>query len=431
MHSSDTNRGENGRPGFCHGVPTFGSTRLTPATGGAFTLAALSALLMIVIIPARAGAQTETVLYSFCAQPGCMDGTHPQAGLVLDTAGNLYGTTNDGGANGKGTVFEVSGSGTETVLYSFCALSGCKDGYHPHAGLILDTMGNLYGTTYDGGAHQAGTVFEISGSAETVLYSFCVLSHCRDGYYPRAGLVRDNHGNLYGTTQFNGAYGGGTVFELSASGTETVLYSFCAQPGCVDGSGPRAGLVLDTSGNLYGTTYNGGANGKGMVFKVSASGTEAVLYSFCAQSGCPDGSNPLAGLVLDTNGNLYGTTLKGGANGKGTVFEVSASGAETVLHSFCAQPGCRDGSSPQAGLVMDANGNLYGTTYYGGAKRGRGTVFELSPNGTETVLHSFSANGIDGYNPVAGLVLDTKGNLYGTTLAGGANRGGTVFEVTP
>ena len=427
MHSADTNVGKNNCFSFSHAGATFGST--TWAKRGALTLAALSALL---VFPALARAQTETVLYSFCARPGCTDGSNPLAGLVLDGNGNLYGTTYHGGANAKGTVFEVSGSGSETVLYSFCAQSGCKDGYHPEAGLILDANGNLYGTTYDGGAHAAGTVFEVSGSGtETVLYSFCVKRHCSDGYYPHAGLVRDNNGNLYGTTQFNGAYGGGTVFELSASGTETVLYSFCAQPSCTDGSGPRAGLVLDTNGNLYGTTYGGGAYGGGTVFKVSASGTETVLHSFCAQAGCKDGSNPLADLVMDANGNLFGTTIKGGTNGKGTVFEVSANGSETVLYSFCSQAGCRDGSTPKAGLVMDTKGNLYGTTYYGGAKRGRGTVFELSASGTETVLHSFSANGTDGYNPVAGLVLDDKGNLYGTTLVGGANKGGTVFEVTP
>jgi uncharacterized repeat protein (TIGR03803 family) len=352
----------------------FASTKLTSETRGALTLGALSALLLIT--SALAHAQIETVLYGFCAQSGCADGYHPRAGLVLDTNGNLYGTTRDGGANAMGTVFEVSPNGTETVLYSFCSQSGCTDGYHPLAGLILDKKGNLYGTTFDGGAHDGGTVFEISpGGTETVLYSFCAQPGCKDGYYPHADLVMDTSGNLYGTTQFNGAYGGGTVFRVSPSGAETVLHSFCAQPGCADGYHPRAGLVLDTSGNLYGTTYDGGTNGKG------------------------------------------------------TVFEVSPGGTETVLHSFCPQLGCKDGSHPQAGLVLDAKGNLYGTTYFGG--KGRGTVFEVSPSGTETVLHNFTANGIDGYYPSAGLVLDGKGNLYGTTLSGGANVGGTVFQVVP
>jgi uncharacterized repeat protein (TIGR03803 family) len=407
---------------------SFGSTKLASAACGALTLAALSALLLIA--PASARAQTETVLYSFCARSGCTDGSNPRAGLVLDTSGNFYGTTDVGGANNLGTVFEVSPSGTETVLYSFCTQSGCTDGYHPLAGLVLDTKGNLYGTTFDGGAHDGGTVFEVSPSGtETVLYSFCSQSGCRDGYYPHADLVRDTKGNLYGTTQFRGAHGGGTVFEVSPSGTETVLYSFCAQSGCTDGYHPRAGLVLDTNGNLYGTTYDGGANGEGTVFEVSPSGTETVLHSFCAQSGCTDGSHPRADLILDTSGNLYGTTYDGGANGKGTVFEVSPSGIETVLHSFCAQSGCRDGSHPVAGLVLDATGNLYGTTYFGG--KGRGTVFKVSPSGTETVLHNFIANGTDGYYPAAGLVLDTNGALYGTTLSGGAHGGGTVFQVVP
>jgi uncharacterized repeat protein (TIGR03803 family) len=187
---------------------------------------------------------------------------------------------------------------------------------------------------------------------------------------------------------------------------------------------------LDTKGNLYGTTYDGGANGKGTVFAVSPSGTESVLHSFCAQSGCTDGSHPRSDLVLDTKGNLYGTTYDGGANGKGTVFAVSPSATETVLYSFCAQSGCRDGSRPQAGLVLDAKGNLYGTTYSGGAKR-RGTVFAVSPGETETVLHSFTAKGTDGCYPSAGLVLDDKGKLYGTTLSGGVNGGGTVFQVVP
>ena len=412
---------------------TFGSTNLTSAaalaTRSAFTLAALSAILLLTSAPAHA--QSETVLYNFCSQSGCTDGSRPQAGLVLDANGNLYGTTVNGGANAKGTAFKVSPTGTETVLYSFCALTDCDDGYHPEAGLVRDATGNLYGTAFDGGAHDGGTVFKLKPSGiEKVIYTFCSTPGCRDGYYPHADLVRDSSGNLYGTTQYRGAFGGGTVFKVTPGGVETVLYSFCAQSGCADGSNPRAPLLMDTQGNLYGTTYHGGANGAGVVFKVTPVGVGTVLYSFCAQSGCTDGSNPRAGLALDTNGNLYGTTDIGGANGKGTVFKLSPGGTHTVLHSFCAQSGCADGSRPQAGLILDANGNLYGTTYSGGAK-GRGTVFKISANGTETVLHSFAANGIDGYNPVAGLVLDANGNLYGTTLSGGAKGGGTVFKVTP
>jgi uncharacterized repeat protein (TIGR03803 family) len=394
-----------------------------PVARGRLLLAAL-----LVIVPTLARTQTETVIYSFCAQPGCADGYHPQAGLVMDASGNLYGTTYGGGANGKGTVFRVSASGSETVLYNFCSQTDCKDGYHPEASLILDTKGNLYGTAYDGGAHDGGAVFEIApNGTETVLYSFCSKPGCKDGYYSQSDLVMDASGNLYGTTQFRGANGGGTVFQLTPGGIETALYSFCSQSNCADGARPQAGLIMDAQGNLYGTTYLGGANGKGTVFEVSASGVETVLYSFCSQANCTDGSQPHAELLMDVKGNIYGTTVNGGAQGKGTVFEVSASGVETVLYSFCAQAGCKDGARPEAGLITDSKGNLYGTTYSGG----RGTVFELSPGGIESVLHRFSAKGVDGQYPYSRLVMDAKGNLYGTTYAGGANGGGTVFEVTP
>jgi uncharacterized repeat protein (TIGR03803 family) len=295
----------------------------------------------------------------------------------MDTTGNLYGTAQSGGAKGVGTVFKLSPNGTETLLYSFCVLAACADGYHPRAGLIMDTKGNLYGTAFDGGAYDAGAVFELSPSGtETVLHSFCQQMGCPDGYYPQAGLVMDTKGNLYGTTLYNGAYGGGTVFKISSDGTATTVYNFCTATGCKNGRYPQAGLILDTNGNLYGTTYGGGAHGNG------------------------------------------------------TVFELSPSGAETLLHSFCARTGCSDGSHPRADLVMDTAGNLYGTTYYGGTNS-VGTVFKLSPNGTETVLHSFAANGSDGTHPYAGLVMDTMGNLYGTTYSGGANGYGTVFKVTP
>ncbi len=396
-------------------------------TRGALTMAVLCLLLIVGFQPAEA--QTETVLYSFCAQTGCPDGSNPRADLVMDTAGNLYGTTLYGGTSGVGAVFELSPSGTETVLHSFAASH--TDGHYPYAGLLMDTTGNLYGTAQSGGAKGLGTVFKLSpNGTETLLYSFCILAACADGYHPRAGLIMDTKGNLYGTTFDGGAYDAGAVFELSPSGTETVLHSFCQQMGCPDGYYPQAGLVMDTNGNLYGTTLYNGAYGGGTVFKISSDGTATTFYNFCTATGCKNGRYPQAGLILDTNGNLYGTTYGGGAYGRGTVFELSPSGAETVLHSFCARTGCSDGSHPRADLVMDTAGNLYGTTYYGGTNS-VGTVFKLSPNGTETVLHSFAANGSDGTHPYAGLVTDTMGNLYGTTYSGGANGYGTVFKVTP
>ena len=396
-------------------------------TRGALTMAVLCLLLIVGFQPAEA--QTETVLYSFCAQTGCPDGSNPRADLVMDTAGNLYGTTLYGGTSGVGTVFELSPSGTETVRHSFAASH--TDGHYPYAGLLMDTTGNLYGTAQSGGAKGLGTVFKLSpNGTETLLHSFCVLAACADGYHPRAGLIMDTKGNLYGTSFDGGAYDAGAVFELSPSGTETVLHSFCQQMGCPDGYYPQAGLVVDTNGNLYGTTLYNGAYGGGTVFKIISDGTATTFYNFCTATGCKNGRYPQAGLILDTNGNLYGTTYGGGAYGQGTVFELSPSGAETVLHSFCARTGCSDGSHPRADLVMDTAGNLYGTTYDGGTNS-VGAVFKLSPSGTETVLHSFAANGSDGTHPYAGLVTDTMGNLYGTTYSGGANGYGTVFKVTP
>ena len=318
---------------------------------------------------------------------------------------------------------------TLTTLYSF---TGGSDGATPIAGLISDPSGNLYGTTQINGAGGAGTVFELVNSSgnytEKTLYSFTGGS---DGGYPfAAGLISDSSGNLYGTTSGGGTSGNGTVFELvnsSGNYTEKVLYSFS---GGSDGGNPVAGLIADSSGNLYGTTIADGASGNGTVFElVNSSGnyTEKVLYSF---SGGSDGGNPPAGLIFDSSGNLYGMTQHGGAAGNGTVFElVNSSGnyTEKVLYSFA---GGSDGSLPFAGLIFDSSGNLYGTTVFGGAS-GTGTVFELvnsSGNYTEKVLYSF-AGGSDGANPVAGLIADAPGNLYGTTLFGGAAGNGTVFEL--
>jgi len=304
----------------------------------------------------------EAVLHSFSGGP---DGGYPYAGLILDAASNLYGTADAGGVHNYGAVFEMPAGGAEGVLYSFTGTGG--DGADPLAGLIRDGVGNLYGTTASGGASGLGTVFKLSaGGAETVLHSFRGGS---DGEYPEAGLVQDGVGNLYGTTYAGGASGFGTVFKIDAKGNETVLYSF---RGGADGEYPSAGLVRDAAGNLYGTTNSGGASGDGIVFKISPAGKETVLHSF---KGGKDGEYPYASVIRDAAGNLYGTTYGGGASGWGTVFEINPTGKETVLYSFA---GAADGASPEGGLVQDAAGHLYGTTKYGGAL-GAGTVFELSP----------------------------------------------------
>lgn len=332
---------------------------------------------------------SETVLRSFA---GSSDGANSGSGLIY-RKGSLYGTTFYGGIYGYGTVFKVNPkTGKETVLYNFTGSS--LDGGNPYAGLIMDAAGDLYGTTTGGGVSGCdsngffgcGTVFKLTNTgSETVLYRFCSETNCTDGQNPIAGLVMDSTGNLYGTTFYGGASGGGTVFKLDpATGIETVLYNFA---GGSDGEGPVGGLIREKTGNLYGTTANGGGSancevngyvGCGTVFELTATGQEKVLYRFCSQSNCADGASADAGLIKGTKGNFYSTTYGGGAFGLGTVFVVnSKTGKEAALYSFCSQTNCADGSNPHGSLLRDKVGNLYGTTMYGGS--GNGTVFKLIP----------------------------------------------------
>ncbi len=389
---------------------------LDSANGAMYRALAMAFLSVIFFLVTQlAMAQTETVLYSFT---GTTTGFHPAAGLVRDAVGNLYGTTYQGGnagcgGLGCGTVFKVTPNGAETVLHTF---TGAPDGATPAADLILDKEGNLYGTTQYGGASCCGTVFQLTPAGkETILHSF---TSAADGGVPSARLLLDGEGNLYGTTQYGGA-SYGTVFEIAPGGILQVLYTFT---GGADGGSPLAGLV-PWNGNLYGTTVGGGAFRLGTVFELTKKGEETVLHSF---SGGSDGVSPFAGVISDKEGNLYGTTLGGGGTGCsgggcGTVFEVTQSGTETVLFSFT------DGG-PVAGLVRDAQGNLYGTTERGGSSF-IGTVFKLSPSGVETVLHTFTG-GSDGQYPVSELVRVGKA-FYGTTFYGGSTDGGTVFKVIP
>lgn len=412
----------------------------------------------------------ERVLHSFAGPPG--DGTEPLAG-VIDVNGMLYGTTMYGGSSttcgsaGCGTVFAITPkTGAETVLYSFCSQKKCADGWEPSAGLI-DGMGTLYGATSSGGANRSkecifgdsdfcGTAFSVDPTtgAETVLHSF--TSYRKDGSKPVAGLI-DMKGSLYGTTLAGGSYrkncgyfpngylaGCGTVFALDPeTGADRVLHSF--QDNGTDGYNPSASLI-DVNGILYGTTITGGnnygcgsieGNGCGTVFSIDPkTGAETVLYSFCSQKKCADGAWPVASL-LDVNDILYGTAWGGGTGnssicrdgGCGTVFSLNpVNGEVTVLHSFCSQKQCADGSSPKAGLI-DVKGTLYGTTGLGGIYRG-GTLFSLDPStGNVTVVHSFG-KGKDGYGAEATLI-DLKGTLYGTTAEGGAYGIGTVFALKP
>ena len=408
--------------------------------------------LLSAVLPTQSTAQTFTVLYTFHGP----DGAVPEGVLVRDAAGNLYGTTGLGGAGtncpndflpGCGTAFMLNKAGKEVALFSFKGPNG--DG--PAAGLLRDASGNFYGTTMAGGqftqacggvdGHGCGVVFRLTKAGKEKLYQF---KGSPDGMFPEAPLVEDPAGNFYGTTEGGGTHNCGTVFKINAAGKETILYSFT---GGEDGKGPYTGVILDPAGNLYGVTAGGGTHNVGVVYLVDPSGKETVLYNF---TGGSDGGVPFSVLLLDGEGNLYGTTQMGGntqcglSGSCGVVFELSpqlgGSWKETVLYAFCSLANCADGQDPGVGpLVRDAAGNFYGTTAFGGTfpcfGDGCGVVFELTPSGKETVLYDFTG-GSDGEDPSAGLTIDDSGNLYGSASVGAdtscAQGGcGTVFEITP
>jgi uncharacterized repeat protein (TIGR03803 family) len=366
-----------------------------------------------------------TTLYNFKGTP---DGWAPIAGVARDAKGNLYGTTDDGGANGVGCVFKLAPDGTESLLYGFTPTG--LDGHNPYAGLVRDKKGNLYGATLYGQYNISyGTIFKADSKGNySVLYSFTGGADGADPY--GENLILDPAGNLYGTGYSGGTAELGVVFEITASGTEKVLHSFT---GGTEGERPFAGVIRDKAGNLYGTTVDGGTgsctspygNGCGTVYKLAPDGTLTTLWSF---TGGNDGSYPHGALLLDKKGNLYGTTTSGGPANVGTVFEIVGGkpNAIKVLHPFTSGT---DGASPYAGLAMDKLGNLYGTTEFGGAAN-QGTVFQIdSKYLTETILWTFS--GPDGAQPTSQLIVDKVGSLYGTTSGGGASGAGTVFKLKP
>lgn len=384
-------------------------------------LVAAISLTLALAVPLQA--QTFTLLHSFSGT----DGSYPYAGLVQSTGGSLFGTTSSGGTSSGGTVFKMSTSGTLTTIYSFCALSSCADGTDPRDPLIQALNGSLYGTTFGGGPYSSpGTIFKITSSGTlTTLYTFCALSSCTDGETPYGGLVQALNGSLYGTTYAGGAHFNGTIFDIKTSGGAlTTLYNFCTLSGCADGIGPQAALVQGTDNSFYGTTYDGGAfSYYGTIFKITNAGVYTTLHSFNGT----DGDEPIGGLVQAKDGNFYGTTQTDGANGYGTVFKMTSGGTLTTIYNFCMMLFCADGSTPVAGLIQGTDGNLYGTTFTGGAY-GEGTVFSITTGGTLTTLHSF--DGTDGNQPWAALVQDTNGTFYGTTYSGGASSLGTVFSLS-
>ncbi|HUH62527.1 MAG TPA: choice-of-anchor tandem repeat GloVer-containing protein [Terracidiphilus sp.] len=405
--------------------------------------AILLAIAGLLLSAARIAPSQEKVIHSF----NYAQGADPANELIIDSKGNLYGTTRAGGTHSRGEVFELvhesNGSRTFKILYDFGGIlpNDKLDGDQPRAALIRDAQGNFYGTTYGGGKH--GTVFELSESngnwTEKVLYSFDGGS--TDGMEPIGEVVRDAAGHLYGTTYLGGKYDGGTVFELTPKSTgewtEKILYSF--HPGA-EGYWPQGRLTMDAKGHLYGATTFGGPNdGSGTIFELTKNGatwTKKTIYS-PGTTGGP--SFFYAGVILDAKGNLYGTSALGGQHqgqscSCGTVFELTpgpnSTWKEKVLHSFSLAK--TDGNEPYSGLTFDSKGNLYGTTQRGGAY-GKGTVFELSPAAggkwTEKLLASLGKNDADGSAPTAGVARDAAGNVFGTTTTGGGDNEGAVFEV--
>ena len=379
---------------------------------------ACALLLLFAVTAIVSPAQTFTSLFSF---GGASNGSWPQGPLVEAFNGNFYGTAYDGGGgsdNGHGIIFNATPAGKVESQFTFNGNG--VDGTYPRAGLVLDGANNtFYGTTSEGGTRGGyGTIFGFNPYGTfTVLRSFSGT----DGADPLAALVADTGGNLYGTTSSGGAYGFGTIFRITPTGKFATLYNFCSQSDCTDGSIPLTALIQATDGNFYGTTSQGGEYNSGTVFEITAGGALTTLYSF--------ENAPSSGLMQATNGNFYGATGYGGTAAEGTVFEMTISGGVatvTTLYSFCAQTNCPDGEDPSGNLMQANDGNLYGATYSGGTSND-GTIFQfdLSTN-TLTTLHSFE--GTDGANP-EGLVQGTNGSIYGTTSAGGLGDG-TFFSLS-
>ena len=346
------------------------------------------------------------VLHSFCFGSGCTAGSEPIGPLIMDTKGALYGTTLAGGASDRGIVFRLKPDSTHTTwkfskLYDFCAQLGCNDGSAPIGGLTYegaqtgasyDGSSPLFGVTTLGGIINKGVAYKLTfvpgkiRRSEQVISRFCVSNDnaCSDGGPPANGLLPDELGQLYGTTSAGGANGRGTVYRLepaSTTFTRTVLYSFCALSGCADGADPHSTLVRDGNGNIFGTTKNGGVNTAGVVFQLAPgneNSQETVIYTFCGQLNCTDGANPVAGLVPDSSGNLFGVTSSGGDHTSGVAFEVNAN-AFARLYSFCSLAHCADGRDPEANLLRGTNGNLFGTTLQMGGNLVGGTVFKITP----------------------------------------------------
>lgn len=395
-----------------------------------------SVLSVCIIIPFVAIASYAQTFHSL-ADLGENDGVNPVGGLVQGTDGAYYGTAISGGENDWGSIFRITAHGTLKTMYSFCLQPGCADGALPSTGLTLFTGGDFFGTTAAGGANEDGTIFRVTPSgAYTPIYSFCAQTNCNDGAEPRGALIEGTDGNLYGTTFGGGIASFGTVFRVTRTGAFTSLHSFCLQGLCRDGSAPTSSLVEGLDQNFYGTASAGGTCGIGFgcgtVFKITANGEFSTVYNFCSQTNCIDGNEPVAGLLLASDGNFYGTTYSGGANNSGTIFRLTHRGQLTTLYSFCSQPNCSDGAEPDAALIQGTDGSLYGTTQFGGDLTcnpgydgmGCGTLFRIDSRGKFTTLHVFEFT--DGAYPQSPLMQATTGKFYGTTYGGGSSACGAA-----
>ena len=387
----------------------------------------LGMLAVVLIVPCAYSDVPIITLISF----NLPIGTQPSAGLVQGPDGGFYGTTQFGGSSNQGAVFRIASNGTFTNLLSFTGTNGLYPGANPAGTLVLGANGNLYGTTEAGGAFDNGTIFEVTTNGLfTSLVSFTGTNGAYPGNYPTAGLAWGTNGNLYGTTQYGGTNdpadgGDGTIFEVTTNSGFISLVSFNATNGVYIGANPAGNLVLGADGNLYGTTQYGGTNdlvngGDGTIFRITHAGAFSSLFSFNTSNG----ANPQAGLVQGANGSFYGTTFDGGSNALGEVFNITSQGLLTILLSF----NNTNGANPQAGLVQGLDGNFYGTTKVGGTNN-YGAVFQMTPTGGFTSLVYFANT--NGAYPVAGLVQGSDGNFYGTTASGGTNYAGTVFRFTP
>ncbi|HSC17514.1 MAG TPA: choice-of-anchor tandem repeat GloVer-containing protein [Rhizomicrobium sp.] len=435
-------------------------SRRSPQSRSALrTLPAVSALAATVFAVLAAGAAhaapTFKRLHAFCLPSDCKGGNHPQSALLLDSDGNLYGTTSSGGSHGYGLVFKFIPNGDkskygEHVIHTFCAKDppNCTDGSTPDSDLIMDTAGNLYGTAANGGKKCCGIVYRLTpngtGWSFTVLHNF----GADDGTYPEAGLTYagqasgapwDGSSPLYGTTSGGGQYVAGIAYQLVHSGSTwplTVIHNFHS-------AGDPGPLLMDASGNLFGTAAVGGVYEGGLMYKLAGkTWKQTILRNFCKEADCADGEGPSGRLLMDASGNLFGTTVYGGSNDGGVIFKRTAGGSYKVIHNFSYD----SDQNPVAGLLMDASGNLFGTTFGGGFHgddacsggnfgAGCGAVFEQTAAGQHIALYQFCAtyHCPDGANPAAALAMDKNGYLYGSTTLGGnddnGRTGGTIFRI--